>query len=88
MAGEVLSLPLTGALADKVDRKTLMIGLDIGRSLCMFGLVFTGSHAMFWLSEVGSSLIGEAYWTIVLLLAVDAFHLGGQGMGFAGVDRN
>lgn len=43
-------MPFTGALADKLDRKTLMVGSDVGRSLCMFGLVFTASRSTLWLA--------------------------------------
>jgi MFS family permease len=199
-------MPFTGALADKFDRKTLMISSDVGRAVCMFGLAFATTRATFWLafplvfintslasmfrpalngllpaavakedlheanslmsqmdsvamilgptlggllvlagapqfafiingatfiasattllflklpdvprsgkteeggwlaellagfrfifrenegvlaaytlSEAGMALIGGAYWTIVLLLSIKAFHLGGQGMGF------
>src|SRR5450759_2703926 len=34
-----LFLPLAGVLADSWDRRTLMVAADVGRGLCMFGLL-------------------------------------------------
>src|SRR5437868_268917 len=38
-------LPLAGALADRFDRKTMMIGADVGRALCMFALLAVQSKS-------------------------------------------
>jgi MFS family permease len=48
-------LPLSGVLADRGDRKTLMIGADLGRALCMFGLLFVGSEETLWIASPWSS---------------------------------
>jgi len=36
-------LPLSGVLADRGNRKVLMISADLGRGLCMLGVLFAGS---------------------------------------------
>lgn len=38
-------LPLTGALADRFNPKAMMIAADLGRCLCMLGLLFVTSRA-------------------------------------------
>jgi MFS family permease len=40
-----LFLPLAGVLADSWDRRTLMVAADVGRGLCMFGLLAVHSKA-------------------------------------------
>jgi MFS family permease len=45
-----LFLPITGILADRWNRKTLMIAANLGRSLCMLGLVLVDSPATLWLA--------------------------------------
>lgn len=40
-----LFIPLGGVLADRFDRKLLMVVADLGRSLCMLGLLFVTSPA-------------------------------------------
>src|SRR5215213_7225616 len=43
-------LPLAGVLADRGNRKVLMISADLGRGLCMFGLLFAGSEGTLWIA--------------------------------------
>lgn len=42
--------PFTGILADRWDRKKLMIAADLGRGLCMLGLMLVHSPATLWLA--------------------------------------
>jgi MFS family permease len=44
----VLFLPLSGFLADRGNRRALMIGSDVGRGVCMLGLLLVGSEGAFW----------------------------------------
>ncbi len=71
-------LPLSGILADRGDRKVLMISADLGRGLCMFGLLFTGSEETLWIayplvfvSTVFSSLFKPAMSSVLPVLAGD-----------------
>lgn len=43
-------MPLTGALADRFNPKAMMIAADLGRCLCMLGLLFVTSRATIWLA--------------------------------------
>ena len=43
-------LPFSGILADRGNRKALMISADVGRSACMFGLLFAGSEGTLWIA--------------------------------------
>jgi MFS family permease len=43
-------LPLSGLLADRFDRRALMITADLGRALCMLGLLETSTRATIWLA--------------------------------------
>jgi MFS family permease len=43
-------LPFSGILADRGNRKMLMISADIGRGACMFGLLFAGSEETLWIA--------------------------------------
>lgn len=43
-------LPFSGILADRGNRKVLMISADVGRSACMFGLLFAGSEGTLWIA--------------------------------------
>lgn len=45
-----LFLPFTGYLADKLERKALMIGADLGRGVCMFGLLLVHSRSTLWIA--------------------------------------
>ena len=47
---EVVLLPFSGVLADRANRKALMIGADLGRGVCMLGLLFVGSENTLWIS--------------------------------------
>jgi MFS family permease len=46
----VLFLPFSGLLADRGNRKVLMIVADLGRGVCMLGLLFAGSEQTLWLA--------------------------------------
>lgn len=46
----VLFLPFSGLLADRGNRKALMIGADLGRGVCMLGLLFVGSPETIWVA--------------------------------------
>lgn len=46
----VLFMPLSGVLADRFDRKRLMIGADLGRAVCMLGLLAVDSRQTIWLA--------------------------------------
>ena len=43
-------LPFSGILADRGNRKVLMISADLGRGACMFGLLFVGSEETLWIA--------------------------------------
>ena len=43
-----LFLPFSGVLADRANRKAIMIGADLGRGACMLGLLFAGSAGTVW----------------------------------------
>jgi MFS family permease len=46
----VLFLPFSGLLADRGNRKALMIGSDLGRSACMLGLLLVGIERTLWVA--------------------------------------
>jgi MFS family permease len=43
-------LPFSGMLADRGNRKVLMILADLGRGACMLGLLFAGSEETLWIA--------------------------------------
>ena len=43
-------LPFSGILADRGNRKVLMISADLGRGACMLGLLFAGSEGTLWIA--------------------------------------
>jgi MFS family permease len=43
-------LPFSGMLADRGNRKVLMISADLGRGACMLGLLFAGSEGTLWIA--------------------------------------
>ncbi|MBA2345569.1 MAG: MFS transporter [Rubrobacter sp.] len=43
-------MPFFGILADRGDRKVVMIVADLGRSACMFGLLFAGTEGRLWIA--------------------------------------
>jgi MFS family permease len=45
-----LFLPLAGVLADRFNRKALMITADVGRAACMLGLLAVQSRATLWIA--------------------------------------
>ena len=45
-----LLLPFSGILADRANRKALMISADLGRGACMLGLIFVGSEETLWIA--------------------------------------
>jgi MFS family permease len=45
-----LFLPFSGVLADRGNRKALMIGADVGRGACMLGLLFAGTKETLWIA--------------------------------------
>ena len=45
-------MPLAGLLADRFDRKALMIGADLGRGACMLGLLTVHSQDTLWRAYV------------------------------------
>jgi MFS family permease len=45
-----LVLPLSGVLADRFDRKRLMIVADLGRAACMIGLLAVHSRGTVWIA--------------------------------------
>jgi MFS family permease len=45
----VLFLPLSGVLADRYNRRALMLLADAGRAVCMIGLLLATSAATIWL---------------------------------------
>jgi len=46
----VLFLPFSGFLADRGNRKALMIASDLGRGLCMLGLLLVGTEGALWVA--------------------------------------
>lgn len=75
-------LPLSGLLADRGNRKVLMIAADIGRGLCMLGLLFVGSERTLWiayplvfLATVFSSLFKPAMSSVLPVLVGDEENL-------------
>jgi MFS family permease len=71
-------LPFSGILADRGNRKVLMISADLGRSACMFGLLFAGSERTLWiayplvfLATVFSSLFKPAMSSVLPALVGD-----------------
>jgi MFS family permease len=46
----VLLLPFSGILADRGNRKALMIGADLGRGACMLGLLFVSTEERIWVA--------------------------------------
>ncbi|HET8628524.1 MAG TPA: MFS transporter [Thermomicrobiales bacterium] len=46
----VIFLPLGGHLADRFDRRRLMIGADLGRAACMAALLAVGSRDTVWVA--------------------------------------
>lgn len=46
----VLGLPFGGLLADRLDRRAVMIVADLGRAACMLGLLAVGSAQAVWLA--------------------------------------
>jgi MFS family permease len=46
----VLFLPFSGFLADRGNRKALMIASDLGRGVCMLGLLLVGSEGALWIA--------------------------------------
>jgi MFS family permease len=45
-----LFLPLTGSLADRGNRRLLLIGANLGRGACVLGLLFVDSKSTIWLA--------------------------------------
>jgi MFS family permease len=45
-----LFLPFSGVLADRANRKAIMIWADLGRGACMLGLLFVGSAGTVWVA--------------------------------------
>src|SRR6185437_9320492 len=45
-----LFLPIGGVLADRFDRKKLMIAADLGRAVCMVGLLTVHSAQTVWIA--------------------------------------
>jgi hypothetical protein len=75
-------LPLSRVLADRGNRKVLMISADLGRGLCMLGLLFAGSEGTLWiayplvfLATVFSSLFKPAMNSVLPALAGDEENL-------------
>jgi len=71
-------LPFSGVLADRGNRKALMIVADLGRGACMFGLLLVGSEETLWiayplvfLSTVFSSLFKPAMSSVLPALVGD-----------------
>ena len=71
-------LPFSGLLADRGNRKVLMISADVGRSACMFGLLFAGSEQTLWIayplvfvSTVFSSLFQPAMSSVLPAIVGD-----------------
>lgn len=46
----VIFLPLGGLLADRFDRRALMIAADLGRAACMVALLAVGSRGTVWVA--------------------------------------
>jgi MFS family permease len=73
-----LFLPFSGVLADRANRKALMIGADLGRGVCMLGLLFAGTKETLWvafplvfLATAFSSLFGPAMSSVLPALVGD-----------------
>lgn len=71
-------LPLSGILADRGNRKALMVTADLGRGACMFGLLFVASEETLWiayplvfLATVFSSLFQPAMSSVLPALVGD-----------------
>jgi MFS family permease len=71
-------LPFSGILADRGNRKVIMISADVGRSACMFGLLFAGSEQTLWIayplvfvSTVFSSLFQPAMSSVLPAIVGD-----------------
>lgn len=45
-----LFLPFTGSLADRGNRRLLLIGANLGRGACVLGLLFVDSKSTIWLA--------------------------------------
>jgi MFS family permease len=76
-------LPFSGILADRGNRKVLMISADLGRGACMFGLLFAGTEGTLWiayplvfLATVFSSLFKPAMNSVLPALVGDEERLG------------
>ncbi|MDQ3236313.1 MAG: MFS transporter, partial [Actinomycetota bacterium] len=76
-------LPFSGILADRGNRKVLMISADLGRGACMLGLLFAGSEETLWiayplvfLATVFSSLFKPAMSSVLPALVGDEERLG------------
>ena len=76
-------LPFSGILADRGNRKVLMISADLGRSACMFGLLFAVSEGTLWiayplvfLATAFSSLFRPAMNSVLPALVGDEERLG------------
>jgi MFS family permease len=75
-------LPFSGVLADRGNRKVLMISADLGRGMCMLGLLFAGSEQSLWiayplvfLATVFSSLFKPAMNSVLPALVGDEENL-------------
>jgi MFS family permease len=75
-------LPLSGVLADRGNRKALMISADLGRGACMLGLLFAGQEGTLWiayplvfLATVFSSLFKPAMSSVLPAIVGDEEHL-------------
>ena len=72
-----LFLPFSGVLADRGNRKALMIASDLGRRACMLGLLFVGSEALWiafplvFLATAFSSLFKPAMSSVLPALVGD-----------------
>ena len=71
-------LPFSGILADRGNRKLLMILADLGRGACMFGLLLVGSEETLWIayplvfvSTVFSSLFQPAMSSVLPAIVGD-----------------
>ena len=75
-------LPFSGVLADQGNRKFLMISADLGRGVCMLGLLFADSERTLWiayplvfLATVFSSLFKPAMSSVLPALVGDEENL-------------
>jgi len=76
-------LPFSGILADLGNRKVLMISAELGRSACMFSLLFTATEETLWvayplvfLATAFSSLLRPAMSSVLPGLVGDEERLG------------